>query len=120
MPAYRPLTIVLMILVVIASVQLIAPGLGKDWFGADFRPQGWAHAERFTYLWTELLPVLCFIAIGVFFWWRGRRTRDLAARLAAGVEPYLGPGPRPSGDFRSGVVTRRPALLQGGGGRGVC
>ena len=86
MPAYRPLTVVLMILVAIASVQFIAPGLGKDWFGDDFRPQGWAHAERFTYLWTELLPVLCFIVVGVFFWWRGRRTRERAARLAADVE----------------------------------
>jgi amino acid transporter len=87
MPAYRPLTILLMILVAIASVQLIAPGLGKNWFGDDFRPQGWAHAERFTYLWTELLPVLFFIVVGVFFWWRGRRTREWAARLAADVEP---------------------------------
>jgi glutamate:GABA antiporter len=86
MPAYRPLTIVLMILVAIASVQLIAPGLGKDWFGADFRPEGWAYAERFTYLWTELLPALCFIVIGVFFWWRGRRTREWAARLAGDAE----------------------------------
>jgi glutamate:GABA antiporter len=86
MPAYRPLTVVLMILVAIASVQLIVPGLGKDWFGADFRPEGWTYPERFTYLWTELIPVLCFIVIGVFFWWRGRRTREWAARLAADVE----------------------------------
>jgi amino acid transporter len=86
MPAHRPLTIVLMILVAIASVQLIAPGLGKDWFGADFRPEGWTYAERFTYLWTELLPVLFFVLVGVFFWWRGRRTREWAARLAADVE----------------------------------
>src|SRR6202035_127150 len=86
MPAFKPLTVVLMILVAIASVQLIAPGLGKDWFGADFRPEGWAYAERFKYLWTELIPVLCFIVIGVLFWWRGRRTREWAARLAAEVD----------------------------------
>src|ERR1700730_13181246 len=66
MPLYRVITVVLMILVAIASVQLIAPGLGKNWFGDDFRPQGWAHAERFTYLWTELLPVLFFVVVGVF------------------------------------------------------
>jgi amino acid transporter len=89
MPAYRPLTIVLMILVAIASVQLIAPGLGKDWFGGDFRPEGWAYAERFTYLWTELLPVLFFVVVGVFFWWRGRRTRERTARLAADLEPPI-------------------------------
>src|SRR6266568_3114362 len=33
MPAYRPLTVLLMVLVAIASVQLIAPGLGKSWDG---------------------------------------------------------------------------------------
>ncbi len=59
MPAYRPLTVVLMVLVAIACVQLIAPGLGKHWFGSDFSPSGWAYAERYTYLWTELIPVLC-------------------------------------------------------------
>jgi amino acid transporter len=81
MPAYRPLTVLLMVLVAIASVQLIAPGLGKSWFGSDFAPSGWTHAERFTYLWTELTPVLCFIAIGVLFWWMGRKTRAEAAVL---------------------------------------
>ena len=79
MPAYRPLTVILMVLVAIASVQLIAPGLGSSWFGADFLPESWTYAERFTYLWTELIPVLVFIAIGVLFWWLGRRTRAEAA-----------------------------------------
>jgi amino acid transporter len=87
MPAYRPLTVVLMVLVALASVQLIAPGLGKDWFGDDFRPEGWGAGERLTYLWTELVPVLCFVVIGVFFWWRGKRTREQAARVAADLTP---------------------------------
>src|SRR5690242_8208036 len=65
MPAYRPLTVVLMVLVALASVQLIAPGLGKDWFGDDFRPEGWGAGERLTYLWTELVPVLCFVVIEI-------------------------------------------------------
>jgi amino acid transporter len=75
MPWYRPLTIILMILVAVASIQLIAPGLGSSWFGSDFIPSGWTYAQRFTYLWTELLPVLAFIVIGTAFWWMGRRTR---------------------------------------------
>jgi len=84
MPAYRPLTVILMVLVAIASVQLIAPGLGKSWFGSDFIPSNWTYAERYTYLWTELLPVLLFIAVGVLFWWLGRRTRaQVAAPEAA-------------------------------------
>jgi amino acid transporter len=81
MPAFRPLTVILMVLVAIASVQLIAPGLGKSWFGSDFAPSDWTYAERYTYLWTELLPVLCFIAVGVLFWWLGRGTRAQAAAV---------------------------------------
>ena len=38
MPWYRPLTVILMILVAVATVQLIAPGLGSSWFGSDFIP----------------------------------------------------------------------------------
>jgi glutamate:GABA antiporter len=75
MPAYRSLTVVLMVLVAIATVQLIAPGLGSAWFGGNFAPEGWAHAQRFTYLWTELIPVLAFTVIGVLFWRMGKRTR---------------------------------------------
>jgi amino acid transporter len=75
MPAYRVLTVILVALVFVASVQLIAPGLGYSWFGSDFAPSGWSYGERFTYLWTELLPVLVFMGIGVLFWWLGRRTR---------------------------------------------
>src|SRR5258708_21083240 len=71
----RTLTVVLMILVAIASVQLIAPGLGDSWFGSDFAPAGWTYGERYVYLWTELTPVLVFICIGVLFWWLGRKTR---------------------------------------------
>jgi hypothetical protein len=83
MPFYRPLTVILMILVAIASVQLIAPGLGKSWFGPDFIPSKWTYAERFTYLWTELSPVLVFIVVGVLFWWMGRRVRAQVARAEA-------------------------------------
>jgi amino acid transporter len=83
MPWYRPLTVLLMILVAVATVQLIAPGLGKDWFGPDFIPSDWKYSERFTYLWTELVPVLCFAAVGVLFWWLGRRVRAQAARAEA-------------------------------------
>jgi len=79
MPAYRVLTVVLMILVAVATVQLIAPGLGSSWFGSNFIPEGWTYVQRFTYLWTELIPVLSFVVIGTLFWWMGRRTRAQAA-----------------------------------------
>ena len=80
MPWHRPLTVILMILVAVASIQLIAPGLGRSWFGGDFIPEGWTYAQRFTYLWAELILVLVFIVIGTAFWWAGRLTRPRAAR----------------------------------------
>jgi amino acid transporter len=75
MPWMRGLTIVLMILLAISVVQLIAPGAGFDWFGSDFRPEGWKASEAGLYLLTELIPVLVFIGVGVLFWWRGKATR---------------------------------------------
>lgn len=87
MPAYRVLTVILMALVALASIQLIAPGLGSSWFGSNFIPEGWTYAERYTYLWTELVPVLVFAAIGVLFWWLGRRSSaDVVAGADAVVE----------------------------------
>jgi amino acid transporter len=83
MPAYRTLTVILMILVFVATVQLIAPGLGSSWFGSDFIPESWTYAQRYTYLWTELVPVLIFAVIGVLFWWLGRRTRMQTVEVAA-------------------------------------
>jgi amino acid transporter len=89
MPAYRVLSVLLMALVAVATVQLIAPGLGSSWFGSSFAPVGWTYAQRYTYLWTELIPVLAFIAIGAGFWWLGRRTRTQAAEA---VSLPAGPG----------------------------
>jgi amino acid transporter len=89
MPFYRPLTVILMILVAIASIQLIAPGLGSSWFGADFIPESWTYAQRYTYLWTELIPVLVFIVVGVLFWWLGRGIRAEAAEAGAAREPVI-------------------------------
>jgi glutamate:GABA antiporter len=86
MPAYRILTVLLMALVAVATVQLIAPGLGSTWFGSDFRPEDWTYAQRYTYLWTELIPVMIFIVIGVLFWWLGRKTR---AQIATVPPPPL-------------------------------
>jgi amino acid transporter len=98
MPAYRTLTVVLMVLVAVATVQLIAPGLGSAWFGTDFIPESWTYAERFTYLWTELVPVLVFIVIGVLFWWLGRGTRRQTAQVGAdGSGPADQFAPPPTG-----------------------
>jgi glutamate:GABA antiporter len=86
MPAHRVLTVVLMLLLAFTVLQLMAPGFGMDWFGADFRPDGWSASEGWLYLATELVPVLVFIAVGVLFWRMGRRTRQENA-AAAVLEP---------------------------------
>ncbi|HEY1640034.1 MAG TPA: amino acid permease [Streptosporangiaceae bacterium] len=87
MPPYRSMTVVLMVLVGVAAVQLIAPGAGDSWFGPNFLPENWTQAERFTYLFTEAGPVLAFICCGVLFWWLGRRTRASVAVSAPAAEP---------------------------------
>jgi glutamate:GABA antiporter len=81
MPAFRILTIVLMVLLAITVVQLMAPGTGISWFGSNFRPAGWSASQGVTYLATELAPVLVFIGVGVLFWRMGKKTRlEMASR----------------------------------------
>ncbi|HEV7624536.1 MAG TPA: APC family permease [Amnibacterium sp.] len=86
MPWHRGLTVVLMILLAFTVVQLIAPGAGFDWFGADFRPSGWKASEAWLYLATELLPLLVFVAVGVLFWRLGKPTRIANAAVLAEEE----------------------------------
>jgi hypothetical protein len=60
---------------VFASVQLVAPGAGDHWFGADYAPDGWTKGERGQYLLTELVPLVGFMLLGVLFWALGKPTR---------------------------------------------
>jgi amino acid transporter len=83
MPYHRVLTVVLMVLLVFTVVQLIAPGAPFDWFGADYRPDGWKSSEAGLYLATELIPVVVFIAVGVLFWVLGAPTRRANAAAAS-------------------------------------
>ena len=50
-----------------------------DWFGDDFRPDGWEQSERWKFLFTEAVPVLFFVLVGVVFWIAGGTTRKHAA-----------------------------------------
>jgi glutamate:GABA antiporter len=81
------LSIWLTLLVVYASIQLVAPGLGDHWFGSDFRPDGWVRDERVKYFITEAVPLLIFVALGLLFYALGapvRRDRGNIALIAAG------------------------------------
>jgi amino acid transporter len=75
MPWMKPLTVLLVALIVVATIQLIAPGLGDSWFSSNYAPSGWDPSQKWIYLLTELVPVLCFIAFGVLFWALGSPTR---------------------------------------------
>src|SRR6201996_8516410 len=81
MPWMKPLTVILVLLIVIATIQLVAPGLGDSWFGANYAPDGWDPSQKWVYLLTEVIPVLSFAVIGVLFWWLGRPTRAQVVEL---------------------------------------
>jgi len=77
-PMAPTLSVWLTLCIVFASVQLVAPGLGVDWFGADFAPKGWIKEERVTYLLVELVPLALFVVFGVLSWAMGGSTRRRA------------------------------------------
>ena len=83
MPWMRTLTILLIVLIVVATIQLLAPGLGDSWFGSNYAPDGWDPSQKWVYLATEAIPVLAFVVIGVLFWWLGRDTRAEVVELEA-------------------------------------
>jgi amino acid transporter len=72
-PAPRFLSVWLTVVVTFATIQLMAPGLGDQWFGDDYRPEGWLESEKWKFLLTELIPLTFFIGMGVLFWAVGRR-----------------------------------------------
>lgn len=77
--APRTISAVLTLLVLFASGQLVAPGLGDHWFGSDYAPDGWSYGERWTYLLTEAVPLIGFMLLGVLFWALGKPTRTAPA-----------------------------------------
>ncbi|TXR52306.1 APC family permease [Quadrisphaera setariae] len=82
-PAIGLLTVVSTAWIVFCTVQILFPGLGDGWFTADFRADGWAFSERWTYLFVELVPLLVFTALAVAFWAVGRREVRAASQLQA-------------------------------------
>jgi glutamate:GABA antiporter len=82
-PALKLLTVLSMAWILFCTVQILFPGLGDVWFGDGYRPgDEWAFEERWTYLFTELVPLVVFTAIALVFWWVGRREQERAAARA--------------------------------------
>jgi glutamate:GABA antiporter len=69
------LSILLTGLIVVATIQILLPGIGDHWFGSDYAPDGWKENEKWKYLLTEGIPLLSFIVIGSLFYVAGKRTR---------------------------------------------
>jgi len=79
-PAPLAISIVLTLLILFATLQLVAPGAGDHWFGKDYAPDGWSYHERVKYLLTEAVPLFAFMLLGVLFWALGSPTRKAAAK----------------------------------------
>ena len=81
-PAPMFLSVLLTALIVFSVIQILMPGLGDAWFGSAYAISGWT---KWAYFWTNLIPLLIFIAVGVAFWALGRDTRRAIA-MPAGPE----------------------------------
>jgi amino acid transporter len=86
-PALWFTTIISTLFIVFCTIQTLFPGLGDGWFAKAYRPSDdWQRSEKWTFLLTEAVPLLIFLAISVAFWYMGKRHRDQTRReLDAGV-----------------------------------
>ncbi|HYN75448.1 MAG TPA: APC family permease [Candidatus Limnocylindria bacterium] len=84
------LSILLTGLIVVATIQIMLPGIGDDWFGEGYAPDGWTQDERWKYFLTEALPLLSFVIIGSLFYVSGKKTRGDVGEVA--VEAALEEG----------------------------
>ena len=69
------LSILLTAWVLFATIQLLLPGIGIDWFSDEFRPDGWTVDERWTYLLIEAVPLAIFVIVGIIFYVSGGKVR---------------------------------------------
>lgn len=64
----------------VATIVLLWPGLGVGWFHTagdpdSSLPAGFAH-ERWQYEWTQILPLVVVILVGILFYFVGRKNRE--------------------------------------------
>src|SRR6201995_5823994 len=88
MPWYKPLTVILMVLLTVTVIELFAPGAGMHWFGPGFPRAGWGQSDPMTYLPTEALLALVFALIGVLLCTVGTKARrEIAGVIPANADP---------------------------------
>ena len=71
-PAHRTVSIWLTLVVAFGILQLLAPGVGDNWFGDDYRPSGWVSDQGLPYYLAQLGVLLVMIAIAAGFRALGR------------------------------------------------
>jgi amino acid transporter len=81
-PAAGLISAFLTLLVIFATIQLLMPGIGKAWFGPGFALSQWK-GQRVGYLFSQLIPLVVFVLIGVAFWMAGKKTREKLVDLVA-------------------------------------
>ena len=88
-PMLPLMTILSTAAILFCTVEVLFPGLGDGWFSADYLPSDqWKSSEKWTYLFTDLVPILLFLAISVAFWMAGRRHR---AATSAEIDAMTSP-----------------------------
>jgi amino acid transporter len=73
----------------LATVALIWPGFGVNWFGQHANPNDALDAlsfshERLQYELSQIVPLIVLIAVGVVFYLLGRTTREQTVDMPAG------------------------------------
>lgn len=97
---------------VVATVFLLWPGLGVNWFGAGGNPNDslafvdFSH-QRLQYELTQFVPLAVIVAVGVVFYFLGRPTRQEAGEAAAAGADRR--GGRHQGGRRPGPAVTRSA-----------
>ena len=75
-PMLPLMTILSTVAILFCTVEVLFPGLGDGWFSDDYLPSDqWVSSERWTFLFTDLVPILIFLVISVVFWYLGRGHR---------------------------------------------
>jgi amino acid transporter len=84
-PMLPLMTILSMVAIVFCTVETFFPGLGDSWFGSAYLPSGgqWKTKEKWLYTFTEVIPVLLFLAVALGFWYAGKRHRERELREMA-------------------------------------
>ncbi len=80
-------TVISVIAIVFCTIETVFPGAGDKWFGDAYRPSDqWTQGEKWSYLGTVAVPLVIFLAIGVWFWMAGKSIRDEAESITRDAE----------------------------------